>query len=574
MKNFELAKILYDIALYLDMEDIPFKPQAYEKAANSIETLNEDIEDVYKKGGLKALENIPGVGRSIAEKIEEFLKTGKIKYFEQLKKKMPLNIEELASVEGLGPKSIKKLYKNLKIKNIADLEKAARAGKIRKLAGFGEKSEENILKGIEFFKKTSGRFVLGFILPLVKEIESRLKKLREVEKVAIAGSIRRMKETVGDCDILVVSADPQKVMEFFVSMPEVGRIYAKGITKSAVRLNNGLDVDLRVVDKKSFGAALCYFTGNKEHNIVLRKMAQAKNLKLNEYGLFKGNKMIAGISEEEIYKTLGLQYIPPEMRENWGEIELASKNKIPELIGYKDLKGDLQIQTNWTDGVNSIEEMAEAAQKIGLEYIVITDHTKSLAMTGGCDEKKLLKQMEEIDKINLKFKSQNSKFRILKGAEVNIMKDGSLDIRDEILAKLDVVGAAVHSNFNMSKKEMTERIKKAMMNKNIDIIFHPTGRIINKRPAYEVDMEDIIKTAKKTNTVLEIDAYPDRLDLKDDYIKMAVEMGVKLSIDSDAHNISHLEFLELGIAQARRGWAKKSDIINTYSWEKMLRMLK
>ncbi len=574
MKNFELAKILYDIALYLDMEDIPFKPQAYEKAANSIETLNEDIEDVYKKGGLKALENIPGVGRSIAEKIEEFLKTGKIKYFEQLKKKMPLNIEELASVEGLGPKSIKKLYKNLKIKNIADLEKAARAGKIRKLAGFGEKSEENILKGIEFLKKTSGRFVLGFILPLVKEIESRLKKLRGVEKVAIAGSIRRMKETVGDCDILVVSVDPQKVMEFFVSMPEVGRIYAKGITKSAVRLNNGLDVDLRVVDKKSFGAALCYFTGNKEHNIVLRKMAQAKNLKLNEYGLFKGNKMIAGISEEEIYKTLGLQYIPPEMRENWGEIELASKNKIPELIGYKDLKGDLQIQTNWTDGVNSIEEMAEAAQKIGLEYIVITDHTKSLAMTGGCDEKKLLKQMEEIDKINLKFKSQNSKFRILKGAEVNIMKDGSLDIRDEILAKLDVVGAAVHSNFNMSKKEMTERIKKAMMNKNIDIIFHPTGRIINKRPAYEVDMEDIIKTAKKTNTVLEIDAYPDRLDLKDDYIKMAVEMGVKLSIDSDAHNISHLEFLELGIAQARRGWAKKSDIINTYSWEKMLKMLK
>jgi len=571
MLNFELAKILKNISLYLEMDEIAFKPQAYEKAAYSIEALKDDISEIYKNGGIKALEDIPGIGKSIAKHIEEFIKTKKIKYYEQLKKKMPVNIEELTSIEGIGPKLVKKLYKSLKIKNIKDLEKAAKAGKIRNLKNFGIKSEENILKGIEFFKKSSGRFILGFILPTIKKIEKKLKSLKEVEHIAVAGSIRRMKETIGDADILVVSSKPEKVIDYFTKIPEVSRIYAQGKTKAAIKLDNGLDVDLRVVKKESFGAALAYFTGNKEHNIAMRRIAIEHKMKLNEYGLFlKSGKMIAGKTEEEIYKALNMQYVPPEMRENWGEINLSLKHQIPKLINYGDLKGDLQIQTNWTDGLNSIEEMALAAQKMGLKYIAITDHTKSLAMTNGSDEKKLLKQMQEIDNINKNL----SGIKILKGAEVNILKDGSLDIKDEILEKLDIVGAAIHSNFNMSKKEMTERIKKAMMNKNVDIIFHPTGRIIQKRPAYEIDVEEILKTAVKTKTIMEIDAYPDRLDLKDEYIKMGMELGVKFAIDSDSHNINHLQYLELGIAQARRGWLKKSDVINTYEWQEMLKMLK
>lgn len=572
MINDQVAKILFEISYYLEMKEVPFKPRAYEKAAMAIEALEEDLRNIYKRGGFKALEKIPGVGEGIAKKIEEYIKIGKIKYYENLKKKMPIDLEELLSIEGLGPKMIKKLYKSLRVKNIEDLEKAARAHKIRNLKGFGKKSEENILKGIEFLKKSKGRFVLGFVMPLIKEIKNRLENFKEVEKIEIAGSVRRMKETVGDLDILVVSKKPSKVMDFFTSMPEVVYIYGKGLTKSSVKLVNGMDVDLRVIKKESFGAALQYFTGNKEHNIVLRRIAREKGLKLNEYGLFKNKKRIAGKDEKEIYKVLGLDYIEPELRTNTGEIEAGKKHKLPKLISYNDLKGDLQIQTNWTDGSNSIEEMAEEAQKLGLEYIAITDHTKSLAMIGGSDEKKLIKQMEYIRKLNLKFK--NSKFRILAGAEVNILKDGSLDIKDFVLKKLDVVGAAIHSHFNLPKREQTKRLIRAMENKNVDIIFHPTGRIIKKRKAYELDIDEIIKVAKKTGTILEIDAYPDRLDLKDDYIRKAIELGAKLSISSDAHSINHLHYQYLGIAQARRGWATKNDIINAWPLEKMLKFLK
>jgi len=363
-------------------------------------------------------------------------------------------------------------------------------------------------------------------------------------------------------------------MEFFVNMPEVGHVYSTGPTKTMARLKNGMDADLRVVPDKGFGAALQYFTGDKRHNITLRVLAEKKGYKLNEYGLWRGKKLVAGRTEDEIYKMLGMQTPPPEIRNDSGEIQAALKNKLPKLIGYGDVRGDLQVQTDWTDGVNSIEAMASEAQKLGWEYIAITDHTKSLAMTGGSDEKKLLKQMAEIDKLNSKFKIQNSKFMILKGAEVNIMKDGSLDIKDEVLAKLDVVGVAVHSHFNLSRAEQTRRIVKAMQNKNADILFHPTGRVIQRREAYDLDMDEIIKAAKETGTVLEIDAYPDRLDLKDEYIRKAIQAQVKLSIDTDAHAITHLHYLEFGIAQARRGWATKNDIINTRPWRDMLKLLK
>ena len=568
--NKEISKILYEIGEYLGIKGIQFKPRAYEKAGYSVENLEEEVSEIYKKGGLKAVEDIPGVGVSIAKKIEELIKTGHLKYYEKLKKSLPVKIGELSSIEGVGPKMIFKLYKKLKVKNINDLEKAAKIGKIAKIAGLGKKTEEKILKGIEFLRKSGNRFILGSILPQARLIEDRLRNLKEVDRAAIAGSIRRMQETIGDLDILVTSEKPEKVIDFFVSMPEIVHIYSKGNTKTMVRLKNGVDVDLRVVADKSFGAALQYFTGDKRHNITLRVLAEKKKYKLNEYGLWRGKKLIVGRTEEEIYRALGMVTPPPEIRTDSGEIQAALKNKLPKLIDYGDVRGDLQVTTNWTDGENSIEEMAAAAQAAGLKYVAITDHTKSLAMTGGLDEKKLLKQMAEIDKIQKKF----PKIKILKGAEVNILKNSSLDIKNEVLAKLDVVGIAVHSHFNLSRAEQTKRIVKAMRNKNADILFHPTGRLIQRRAPYEVDVDEIIKTAKETGTILEINADPHRLDLKDEYIRKAVESRIKLAIDTDAHNKNNFHYLEFGIAQARRGWATKSDIINTQPWKEMLKSLK
>jgi len=556
------------------MEGVLFKPRAYEKAALGVEALNKEVKDIYKENGPKELLKIPGVGKGIAFHIELLLKKGRFPEYAKLKRKIPVNISELSAVEGVGPKMIKILYKKLKIKNLKDLEKAALLEKIRKLPRFGQKSEDKILRGIEFLKKSGGRQVLGFILPEIRNLEKMIRAFPEVKEAIVAGSTRRRKETIGDIDILATSKTPKKVMDRFVDLPFIAHVYAKGGTKTMVKLKNGLDADLRVVPKESYGAALNYFTGSKDHNIALREMAIKKGWKLNEYGLFRRKKKVAGRTEEEIYKALGLNYIEPEMRENTGELELAKTRKLPKLIGYGDLKGDLQTQTNWTDGEDSIEAMTKAAHEAGLEYIAITDHTKSLAMTGGSDEKKLLKQMAEIDKINKKLHASGFKIRVLKGAEVNIGKDGSLDIKNEVLKKLDVVGAAVHSHFKLSRTEQTRRIIKAMENPNVDIIFHLTGRIINRREPIEIDIDEIIQTAKRTGTVLEIDAYPDRLDIKDEYIRKCVEAGVKMSIDSDAHSASHFKFLEIGISQARRGWATKADIINAWPLEKMLGFLK
>ncbi len=570
MRNTELAQIFREIALYLEMQDEPFKPRAYEKVAYSLEALEEPVMEVYKRGGVKSLREIPGVGQAIAEKIEEIIRTGKLRYYEELKREVPVDVRGLTAIEGVGPKSVKVLYEKLGVKEVSDLEQIARAGKIRNLPHFGEKMEQKILKGIEFLKQGSGRFPLGSVLPLITEIETRLRGLAEVSDVVVAGSMRRRKETVGDADILAISQRPEKVMDFFVSMPEVMHVHGKGQTKTMIKLKNGMDVDLRVVPRESFGAALSYFTGSKDHNVALRRIAQEKGLKLNEYGLFRGSKRVAGKTEEEIYKALGLSFIPPEIRENQGEIEAARKGALPDLVGYRDLRGDLQTQTTWTDGANSIEEMVEEAKRLGLEYIAITDHTKGLAMTGGSDEEKLLKQMAAIDKINRSLRG----ITVLKGAEVNINKDGTLDIKDEVLDQLDVVGVAVHSHFNLPRREMTDRIVKAMRNPHADILFHPTGRVIQKREPYDVDMDVIIRTAKETDTALEIDAYPDRLDLKDEHIRKAVEAGVRLVIDSDAHSVNHIRFLEFGVAQARRGWAEKKDVINTRPLKEFLRCLK
>ena len=570
MPNVEFALIFREISLYLEMQGVQFKPRAYEKVAYTLEAMEESLAEIYKRGGVKALREVPGVGEAIAEKIEEIIQTGKLTYYEELRRKTPVDIRALTAIEGVGPKMVKVLYEKLEVKDVSDLERVAQIGKIRGLPHFGEKMEQKILRGIEFLKQGSGRVTLGAALPLILEIHGRLRELSDVDEVEVAGSIRRRKETVGDADILAISSRPEKVMDFFVSMPEVAHVLGKGKTKAMIKLKNGLDVDLRVVPEESFGAALNYFTGSKDHNVALRRIAQEKGLKLNEYGLFRGSQRIAGKTEEEIYKVLGLSFIPPEIREDQGEIEAAKKGEIPDLVGYQDLRGDLQIQTTWTDGANSIEEMAEEARRLGLEYIAITDHTKGLAMTGGSDEKKLLRQMATIEKINRSLKG----ITVLKGAEVNINKDGSLDIKDEVLAELDVVGIAVHSHFNLPRREMTERIKRAMRNPHADILFHPTGRVIQKREPYDVDMDEIIRTAKETGTVLEVDAYPNRLDLKDEHVRKAIEAGVKLVIDSDAHSVNHMRFLEFGVAQARRGWARKNDILNTLPEKDFIRSLK
>ena len=575
MNNIEIGKILGEIGEYIAMDEgVSFRARAYEKAAEIIAGLPEDIVGVYHRGGRAALEEIPGIGKGIAETVEELVTTGKSKVHERLKKATPVDLSGLSAVEGLGPQKIQTLYKELGVTTISKLEKAARAGKIRALEGFGARSEEKIIRGIEFLKQGGGRFPLGDVMPRVRLLEEALSSVRGVEKATTAGSVRRRKETVGDIDMLVIAAKPKLVMDFFIALSDVAHVIAHGPTKSAVKLKNGLQVDLRVVPKKSYGAALNYFTGSKDHNIALRQIAQDKGLKLNEYGLFKGKKQIAGKTEKEIYSALGLVYIEPELREMTGEVEASRNKKLPNLIGYTDLQGDLQVQTNWTDGNDSIKEMAMAAQGVGLRYMVVTDHTKRLAMTGGLDEKRIVEQMKEIDRINAKLQNSNAQFKILKGSECDILKDGMMDLPNGILAQLDVVGASVHSYFNLSREEQTKRIITAMRNPHVDIIFHPTGRKINQRPPYELDMDAIIAAAKETGTVLEIDAFPDRLDLRDEYIRRCVERGVKLAIDSDAHDKSHFAVLEYGIAQARRGWARREDIINAWPVEKMLSMLK
>jgi len=570
MKNYEVASLLRNIAQLLEIkEELVFKIRAYEKAALVIENLDEDIESVWKKG---KLDDIPGVGEALTKKISEFLETGKLDYYEKLKKQVPVKIEELGKVQGLGPKTIMKLYKKLNIKNLKDLEKAAKQKKIENIEGLGQVVEENILKSIKFTKASGNRFLLGTALDIAEEIKNKLKKLKQANKIEIAGSLRRKKETIGDIDILITSKNPGKVMDFFTNMEDVKQILAKGSTKSSVRLKEGLQADLRVLPEKTYGAALLYFTGSKQHNISLRKIAIKKRMKLSEYGVFnkRTNKLLAGKTEQECYKKLGLMYIEPEIREDEGEIDAAQKNRLPKLIGYNDLKGDLQLHTKWSDGSNSIMEMALAAKKLGHKYMCITDHSGQLKIANALDEKRIKKQRKEIDKANKKINN----FTILQGTEVNIRADGTLDMKDNVLKELDIVIAAIHSGFKNPKEKITQRLIKAIENPNVDIIGHPFGGLINIRPNYEMDFDKVLEKANQTKTVLEINAYPERLDLNDVHVKAAVKSKVKLSIGTDAHEASELRYYKLGIATARRGWAEKKDIINTYSVKDMLKLLK
>jgi len=565
MKNAEIARILEEIAAMLEAEGVEWKPNAYRKAALTIATLSEDIEEVYKQGRLREL---PGIGESIAQKIEEYLKTGKIKYYEELKQKYPIDFPSFSKVEGLGPKTIVKLYKFLKIKNLEDLKKALQEHKLRDLPSFGEKSEEKIKKSIELYEQIPQRQLLGFVLPEAEMLKKKLEKSGLVERVEIVGSIRRMKETIGDIDILTIikpNVDPMKVMDLFVSLPEVKEVIAKGPAKTSVALKIGLDCDLRVFEEKSFGAAMLYFTGSKQHNIEVRKIAIKKGFKLNEYGLFKGNQLVAGKTEEEIYEKLGMQYIPPEMREVRGEIELALKNKLPKIVEYNEIKGDLHIHSKYTDGAASIKEIAEYAKKLGYEYIAITDHSSNLKIAHGLSSEQYKKQFKEIEKVE-----REVGIKIFKSGEIDILKEGSLDISKEVAKEMDFVIAAVHSNFSMSKEEMTNRVIKALRSRLVTVLAHPTGKLLNQRPPYEIDLEKIFEVAKEEGVIMEINAFPDRLDLNSENIILARRFGVqKFSIGTDSHRLDHLHFMKLGIGTARRGWCTKQEILNTLSKEEL-----
>ncbi|MCX6723882.1 MAG: DNA polymerase/3'-5' exonuclease PolX [Candidatus Staskawiczbacteria bacterium] len=582
VKNQELSKIFFEMADYLEIEGVDFKPYAYRKVALSLDNWKEDVGEIYRSKGIKGLQEIPGVGEGIAKAIEEYLKSGKIKSLEELKKKLPLKVDELLRVESLGPKKIKVLYRELGVKDLKDLGKAAKAHKISPLFGFGEKTEQNILQGLEFLKRSKGRFLLGDIMPTVKIIEESLRARKEIKEVSVAGSVRRQKETIGDIDILVVSENPKKTADFFVSLPEVEKIWAEGSTKCSVRLKAGFDVDLRMVKRESFGSALQYFTGSKEHNISTRKIAIEKGLKLSEYGVFEGNpstgsgraRQIAGATEEDVYKAIGLSFVAPEMREDDGEIQAVLNGSLPVLIKQKDIKGDLHCHTVASDGKDSIEEMVRSAMDLGYEYVGISDHTKFLGVTNGLDEKEILKQHKKIEELNAKFKKQNLKFRVLHGCEADIMLDGSLNAKDEILEKLDYVIASVHSGMKMEKKKMTARIIKAIKNRNVDIFGHPTGRLIGKRDEYQMDFDKILEVAKENGTILEINSSPLRLDLNGFNIRRAKTHGLKMIINTDSHNKEQLNLMEYGIGQAHRGWAEKADIINTLSVEKLLEFFK
>ena len=564
MKNEKIAKILFEIGEYLELDNIPFKPRAYQMAALSIDNLEEDIQGIYNEKGIKGVLEIQGVGKGIALKIEEYLKTGKIKYLEELRRKKTIDVKNLLKVEGLGPKRINFLNKELGITNILELKQAIKENKLKELKGFGEKSQQNILESIAFVETSGLRYMLSEVQKDVSMILEKFKRLKEVEKIEVAGSYRRKKETIGDVDILIASSKPKKIMDEFTSFEGVSRVWGKGKTKTSLRMEKGFNIDLRVVPLGSFGSALQYFTGSKEHNVALRRLAISKGYKLNEYGLFKEGVLKAGRDEVGIYKKLGLQFIPPELRENRGEIEVGLKRKIPKLIELKDIRGDFHTHSNFAGTLISMEEIVLKAIQKGYEYIGISDHTKALKIENGLDEKELALQAKEIEKLNKKYRE----IRIFHGAEVNILKDGSLDIKNSALKELDFVNIGVHANFKMKKEEMTERVLKAMSNPYVACLVHPTGRIVNKREAYDIDLEKIFEFANLRKILLEVSS-SHRLDLNDYNIKRAKEKGCKFLINTDTHMLKHMNRMKYGIYQARRGWLTKKDVINTLPLNKI-----
>ena len=571
MVNLDIARIFDEIASILEIKgENPFRIRAYRRAARTIETLTQDLKVIAERGGVSELKKIPGIGEGIAKKIVEIAQTGDCKKHRELKQEVPAGMLELLKIPGVGPKTIAKLHEELGITSIEELEAAAKEHKLGVIPGLGRKVEENILKGIAQYRRYQGRVLLSKALPYAEKIVNELKKLDAVERITIAGSLRRMRETIGDIDILVVSKRPSEVMDAFTSLDGVEDVIAKGDTKSSIVLK-GMDVDLRVVESASFGAAVHYFTGSKHHNIRIRELGVKRGLKINEYGIFRGEERIGGENEEDVFKSVGLPYIPPELREDRGEVEAAKENRIPKLIELSDLRGDLHVHTKWSDGKNSIEEMAKTAIALGYEYIAVADHSPAVGIAGGMNEEKLKRRQQEIERVNARFDN----FRVLSSTEVDIKSDFSLDFPDEILKELDVVVAAVHSKFTQDKDTMTKRIITAMENPHVDIIAHPTGRVLGKREPYEVDMERLMEVAHDTGTVMELNSFPERLDLNDVHCRMAKDYGVPIAISTDAHDAMQMrDVIKYGVATARRGWLEAKDVVNTRGLEEMLKMLK
>ncbi len=565
MRNQEIAEVFYEIADILEvLGEIQWKYLAYRKAARTIESLSENIGDILGK------KKIPGVGKAIEEKITELLTTGKLKYLEDLKKEVPKIVVEMTEIENIGPKTAKLIYDTLKVETMADLEKAARSHRLLRVKGLGPKTEEAIIKGIAELKKPK-RHLLGVILPIAEEICNELKGLKEVKQISVAGSIRRRRETIRDIDILITSDNPKKVMDFFTNLNLIMRVVAKGDTKSTVYVRRGIQVDLRVVQDESYGAALQYFTGSKEHNVHIRTMASQMGLTLSEYNLKnkETDEWVAGKTEEEIYKALGLVWMPPELREDRGEIEAAQTNSLPNLLDMADIRGDLHMHTNYSDGKSSIEEMVQAAIDRKYEYMAITDHTGGLEIANAIDEGTLLRQMAQIREID----AQHKDIRVLAGAEVNILPDGKLDMSTDVLDQLDIVIGSCHSKLKMPREEMTERVTSALMSEYLTILGHPTNRLINKRAPSDIDLIKVLDTAKAQGKILEINAYPPRLDLNDVNSRTASQNGILLVINTDSHEFSQLRFMELGVAVARRGWLERKDVLNARPCQQFLNKL-
>ncbi len=556
--NADISAIFEEIADLLEIEAANrFRILAYRKAARILSELPQDVRTLLKKN--YDLTQLPGIGDDLASKIIEIVSTGSCSLLQRLRSELPPAITELLRIPGLGPKRVKALYHNLDIQTVEQLHRAARDGHIRELPGFGEKTELNILKAVEAHASQAHRFKLATAVQYAESLTTYLQKFPNVNHVVVAGSFRRMRETVGDLDILVTSSEPDSVMQRFTAYDEVTQILSAGSTRASVLLKCGLQVDLRVVAETSYGAALHYLTGSKAHNIAIRRIAQKLGLKISEYGVFRGDKRIAGETEESVYRSVGLPYIPPELREDRGEIEAARARRLPRLIEITDLKGDLHAHTKATDGHDSLRDMALAAQEMGFEYLAITEHSRHLTIAHGLDPARLMRQCDEIDQLN----SELSGITILKGIEVDILEDGSLDLPDEVLGYLDLVIGAVHSKFDLSRAKQTERILRAMEHPHFTILAHPTGRLIEKRAPYDVDMLRIVRQAKSRGCFLELNAHPERLDLLDTYCQMAKDEGVLISINSDAHSSFEFSNLRFGVGQARRGWLKKHDVLNT-----------
>jgi len=579
MDNKQIARILRDTAQLLEIDGaIIGRYRSYEKAAELIDSLPESIEQLVREPA--KLKELPGIGDRMVEHLEEIVKTGDYALRKKLLKKYPATILDVLQLQSLGPKKVSLLWKRFKAATVTDVEKIAKAGKLRELDGFGEKSEQNILKAVEVFKKSTGRFHLDKAEDATSKIIAHIKKAGEsVERVTPAGSLRRGKETVGDLDLLVTMADDcaaQKhvdaLAEHILKYPDIDQTLAHGENKVSFTLENGLQVDVRMLERENFGAALLYFTGSKEHNVALRGRANEMGLTLNEYALatLKGEKRVAGRSEEEIYAKLKLDFIPPELRENTGEIAAAEKHALPKLVESKDVKGDLQMHTTASDGKNSIEEMAAAARELGHEYIAITDHSKAVTVANGLDEKRMEVHIKKLHAAN----DKPLGIRVLAGSEVDILRDGSLDYSDEILAQLDVVVCSIHSYFNLDRSAMTERMLAAIENPYTQIIGHPTGRLLLRRDPLDYDMERILDACAKYGVAMECNSYPDRLDLKDVQLRMCKERGVKVVISTDSHNTSNLAFIRYGVTTARRGWLAKEDVINTLPVNDFLRALR